>query len=326
VKSGGTRTTFAGVVELGSWIVVAVVGAITLTQAFGWAGTSLVAVAQTLTPYLFLVLVPIVLVALWRRRLILGAVAAAVGAGIALLGVPLVLPAEPDRAAPESAGLRIAAANLWYQNGDVADVAGALGELHADVLVLSEYTPAHQVVLHASPLAAEFPHRIDRRAPGGAGIAVWSRRPVEVGDPIDTHHSSIDLTVDGPDGEVRLVAVHMPTPIDDFDAWRRDLRTAADIGRSASEPTLLIGDLNASFWHPDFRDLLDAGFVDANAAAGSGFSTSWPMNRIVPPFVRLDHALTAGGLVPTDVGDFEVPGSDHRGVIVTVAPALSTTP
>jgi hypothetical protein len=37
--------------------------------------------------------------------------------------------------------------------------------------------------------------------------------------------------------------------------------------------------------------------------------------------VRLDHALTAGGLVSTDVDDFHVPGSDHRGLVVTVAPA-----
>jgi hypothetical protein len=37
--------------------------------------------------------------------------------------------------------------------------------------------------------------------------------------------------------------------------------------------------------------------------------------------VRLDHALTVGGLVSADVVDFEIPGSDHRGLMVTVAPA-----
>ena len=35
-------------------------------------------------------------------------------------------------------------------------------------------------------------------------------------------------------------------------------------------------------------------------------------------FVRLDHALTAHGLRSTAIEDFAVPGSDHRGFVVTV--------
>ena len=116
--------------------------------------------------------------------------------------------------------------------------------------------------------------------------------------------------------------MHMATPFDDFDGWRNDLAIAREVGRTTTRPTLLIGDLNASYWHPDFRRLLDAGFVDAHAAAGSGFSTSWPTNGVIPPFVRLDHALTTAGLVSTAVDDVDVPGSDHRGMIVSVAPTL----
>lgn len=313
-------------VELMAWLVVAFVGSLLLTQTVGWAGTRLVAVAQTLTPYFGLLLGALTAVALWRRRWLLATVAAAVTIGIAALATPLALVAEAEPAHPDATGLTVAAANLWYRNADIVDTAAALADLDADVLVLSEYTPEHQAALQASGLADTYPHRIDRRSSGGAGIAVWSRLAVDVGDPFDSHHASLDLTVAGPDGDVRVIAMHMPTPIDDFDDWRRDLRTAADFGRSAVGPTLLIGDLNASFWHPDFRRLLDAGFVDANAAAGSGFSTSWPTDRIVPPFVRLDHALTAGGLVSTDVADFDVPGSDHLGVVVTVAPTLPAAP
>jgi len=66
--------------------------------------------------------------------------------------------------------------------------------------------------------------------------------------------------------------------------------------------------------------LLDAGLVEAHIAHGRGFSASWPTDQIVPAFVRLDHALTTAGLVSTDVADFEIPGSDHRGFVVTVAP------
>jgi endonuclease/exonuclease/phosphatase (EEP) superfamily protein YafD len=113
----------------------------------------------------------------------------------------------------------------------------------------------------------------------------------------------------------------VPTPLISFENWQRDLATAARIGSDATSPTLVIGDLNASYWHPDFRELLDAGLVDAHIAQGQGFSSSWPVGRTIPPaFVRLDHALTTAGLVSTDVVDFEIPGSDHRGFVVTVAP------
>jgi endonuclease/exonuclease/phosphatase (EEP) superfamily protein YafD len=118
-----------------------------------------------------------------------------------------------------------------------------------------------------------------------------------------------------------VVAMHVPTPLVAFEAWRRDLHTAEQIGRDATGPTMVIGDFNATYWHPDFRRLLDAGFVDAHTASGQGFSTSWPTDSLVPPFVRLDHALTIGGLVATEVDDFEIPGSDHRGFVVTVSPA-----
>ena len=84
---------------------------------------------------------------------------------------------------------------------------------------------------------------------------------------------------------------------------------------------MVVGDFNASFWHPDFRALLDDGFTDAHIAAGKGFSASWPTDRWYPPFVRLDHALTTDSLVSTDVEDFDIAGSDHRGFVVTVAPA-----
>ena len=71
--------------------------------------------------------------------------------------------------------------------------------------------------------------------------------------------------------------------------------------------------------------MLDAGFVDAHTANGAGFSTSWPTTWPIPPFVRLDHALTTGGLVATDVEDFDVAGSDHLGMVVTVAPTRSSS-
>ncbi len=312
--------------DLVCWLTVASIGLLITTQAIGWAGTTTVAIAQSLTPYLAAPIALVVLLALWRGRLVLVTAATAVGFGIAVLGIPLAIGSSQPSAADGATGLRVASLNLWYANSEIAAVAEELVGLDTDLIVFSEYTPEHRAVLQAGPLADSYRYRIDRQGLGGAGVAVWSRVPMQVAETLDTFHNSLDVVVDGPDGAIRVVAMHMPTPILDFAAWRDDLAIAAEVGRETDAPTLLIGDLNATYWHPDFRRVLDTGFVDAHTAHGAGFSTSWPIGHRVPPFVRIDHALTTGGLVSTDVVDIDIPGSDHRGLVVTVAPARSAAP
>jgi endonuclease/exonuclease/phosphatase (EEP) superfamily protein YafD len=299
---------------------VALVGLLTISQAVGWAGTTTIAIFQSLTPYLGVALLPLIALAFWRRHLVLVTVASSVAAALLVLAAPLAFPDPQPPVAADSSGLRIASLNLWYENTRVDEIDEALAEVDADVIVFNEYTPPHRDTLQATPLADTYAERLDRPGLGATGIAIWSRWPLRIDEPIDTFNDSLDVTVSGPDGDIRIVAMHMPTPIVNFDAWRSDLETAADIGSNTTGPTLLIGDLNSSYWHPDFRRLLDVGFTDANAAMGSGFSTSWPTDKKIPPFVRLDHALTIGGLVSTGVVDFDVPGSDHLGLVVTVAP------
>lgn len=306
--------------------MVGVAGFIMLTQTFGWAGTRIIAVAQSLTPYLGFLLVPIALVALWRRRFHLATVCVAIGFGILVLSAPLAFPGDQPEPVEGAQGLRIASVNLLYRNDRIDDVAAMLDELAPDVIVFAEYTTEHQAALQRHHLADRYPSRNDRVALLAGGIALWSRLPVVVNEPPDTHTYSLDVTVEGPDGDVRIVAMHVPTPLDNFVNWRSDLGVAAQIGRDATSPTMIVGDLNSSYWHPAFRRVLDAGFVDAHTANGGGFSTSWPTDKPFPPFVRLDHALTTEGLVATDVEDFEIPGSDHRGLVVTVAPAAPATP
>ena len=299
---------------------MAVVGAVVLTQALGWSGARLLAIAHSLTPYLAIALLIAIGVAFWRGHLMIVTVGAAAVFGVAVLGTPLAFPGPQPPPVSDSVGLEVASLNLWYRNQRIHEVADVLDEVEADVIVFSEYTPAHQAVLSAAPLADRYPYRVERNGDRPTGVAVWSRWPLSNSALLATYHSSHDVIVSGPDGDLRLVAMHMATPFDDLDGWRSDLAIARTIGETTDEPTLLIGDLNSSHWHPDFRRVLDAGFVDANAATGSGLSTSWPTNQLIPPFVRLDHALTTNGLVATSIVDVEVPGSDHRGLVVSVAP------
>ncbi len=318
--SGGGGEAGHGFVRLLAWLTIAIVGVVTITQALGWSPTRGVVIVQTLTPYLGLALVPVTLYSLWRSERVMTTTCLAIGLGLLILATPLALPpdqAEPD---PEATGLRVASINLYFRNDRVDEVAGRVHDLEPDVIVFNEYTTRHRATLQSSQLAGDYPYRIDR-AGWSDGIAVWSRTPVVVGDDPETTNDGLDVVVDGPDGPVRLLALHVPTPIRSFEGWNDDLDTAARFARAATGAAMVVGDLNASYWHPPFRDLLDAGLTDAHTAVGAGFSTSWPTNRRVPAFVRLDHALVTDELVTVDVQDFDAPGSDHRGFVVTVVPA-----
>jgi hypothetical protein len=52
---------------------------------------------------------------------------------------------------------------------------------------------------------------------------------------------------------------------------------------------------------------------------GEGLTASWPDHKRVPPFARIDHALVDSRVVPTDVRNVTLPGSDHIGFVIEVA-------
>ena len=312
--------------ELIGWAIVAFVGVVALSQAIGWTANQTGAIVLSLTAYLGLLLVPLAAIALWQRWLVLAMACGAVGIGLLILAAPVAYPGHRPEPITGAAGVRVASVNLLYSNDRLDEVVTTLEDLSPDIIVFSEYTIDHQSTLQGSALADHYTYRIDRTGRYANGIAVWSRYAVTVGENLDTYNYSLDVSVEGPDGHIRIVAMHAPTPLVSFDDWQRDLATAARIGNDAQSPTLVVGDLNASYWHPDFRELLDAGLVDAHISHGHGFSASWPTDKIVPAFIRLDHALTTEGLVSTDVADFEIPGSDHRGFVVTVAPTRRAMP
>ena len=257
------------------------------------------AVAQSLAPYLALAMAPIgVAAALAGRRTTMALTASAVGIGSLVLARPVVFPpALRAVAGGASTGLRIASLNLLYTN-DEANIGAAADDLRGrdlDVIVFVEYTAGHERALRDSELADDFPCRIERSGPGASGIAIWSKSPAEAGDRGDTTDRTLDVTVRSALGPVRVLAVHAHTPTDDFETWKHDLDQFRVLGRTGDEPTVVIGDFNASFWHPSFRALLDDGFTDAHIAFGSRVLGELAGRRVVsavhPPRPRADDRV-----------------------------------
>lgn len=307
-------------VEIAAWVTLVVIGVVMLSEIAQWTGTRTIATLQALTPHLALALVPIAGIAIWRGNLSITAGAGLVG----LAALAILAPAMRGRSSERpvgSNGLRVALVNLLYGNEQINAVAKDLADRDIDVIVFNEYTPEHQAALLASGLANSYPFKVDNSAPFAGGIAIWSRHELTVGTPPATDDPSLNVSAKTPVGRVRIIAVHPRTPIYDFAEWETDLRAIADIDPQDDAALLLLGDFNATYWHPGFRRILRSGYVDAHIAAGHPLSASWPTNNLIPRFVRLDHALTAGQLVSSDVEDFDIPGSDHRGFVVTVVPS-----
>lgn len=303
------------------WLVTAVVGVLLLTQTFGIDGNTELAMLHALTPYWLVITAPLAGFACWASQHRLALVTSLIGVGGLALTAPLVFTSTAPAPSADATGTTVAAVNLLYINPVIDEAADALLDQDADAIVFSEYTVEHQSALNNHPLAAQYDFKVERDGLFSGGIAIWSRYPITERERLDTANYALDIEIDAPDGLFRLLGIHAPTPIFDFDLWRSDLERFGEASASSPQPILIIGDFNASYWHPSFRALLGRGLLDAHARAGLGFSTSWPTDQFFPPFVRLDHALTGNGLVSTGVVDFDVPGSDHLGLVVTVAPA-----
>jgi len=303
-----------------SCVSIAVIGGVLLSEMAGWTGTRIVATLQALTPQLTLILIPLAGIALSQGQYVMAASAGVVGLVAIGTMAPILFHGSAEPSNSETAGLRVALANLLYGNPQMAAAASDLAGRNLDVIVFNEYTPEHQAVLLASALADDYPFKVDRSEPFAGGIAIWSRHELTICTPPATFDPSLAVSAQTTAGSLQIVAVHPRTPIYDFNDWKQDLRALAHVDRANGKALLLIGDFNATYWHPLFRHFLNTGYIDAHVAARRALSASWPTDKVIPRFVRLDHALTAGGLISTGVEDFDIPGSDHRGFVVTVAP------
>jgi endonuclease/exonuclease/phosphatase (EEP) superfamily protein YafD len=312
------------------WISAGVLAGIAASPWITTANGRLVTVLRALMPWAGMTGAPMALLA-WRHGHLRAAfVHAVVATTTTAVCRPLVRrPSAPSTRNIDQA-LAVLHANLLYINHDMPGVARELRPLGADVVTFSEYTPHHATELRTAWLESEYPYRVERPARGASGTALWSRHPITERSTTRTKHHTVVADVHAPGGTVRVIVIHTQSPIVHHGEWLSDLERLAAM--PIERPAVMTGDFNAGWWHPEFRALFGSGWRDAHVASGHGLSCSWPTERWHalfnwhPPFVRLDHALISQQLELVDVVDLDVPGSDHRGLIVSVIPTARAAP
>jgi len=218
--------------------------------------------------------------------------------------------------------LRVMSANVQAQNPYTRPFLDEVERVSPDVIAVIEVT--ERWARAVEPLQQEYPFTITSRSQDDRkyGVTILSRYEIEP-IPLSPELGALAFrgaaaTVQTPAGPVRVVAVHPRPPTGIAASRQRDaqLTLVNELVRQfqANEPTIVLGDINATPWSHGYR-LLIKGTTLRNTRRGSGIMGSW--HSAIPSALRIpiDHILVND---PVGVSAIELGtdiGSDHLPVI-----------
>ncbi|HYB36413.1 MAG TPA: endonuclease/exonuclease/phosphatase family protein [Mycobacterium sp.] len=289
-------------------------------------------ITAALSPYLMLCAPVSAALLIWGRCWVLAI--AAVGLTVAAFAVQLPLYLDSDAGRTAGVEVRLMSANIYEGMADPDHLVRS-ARAHADVIAFQELTPQEADRLSRAGLDATFPYRwLDARG-DGRGVGMWSRFPIDAPRRIGDYtfgFLTAQIRVAGVSIDPTVVVAHLagpwPHPIDD---WRRDINrlplTLSEVGEQAGAGSVIVAaDLNSTTDMRPFRALLRNGYRDAAEQSGAGIKPTFPADSRLPPLVAIDHILTRN-CTATSLRTLKIPGSDHRGLVATIAiPRSSARP
>ena len=289
------------------------------------------AMAASFAPYGWPAWLAAVVFALLGARGRTRLVAAPLGLALAWHTAVLVpyLP-SPDRAVAASrSSVTVLELNLKFGLADLDALARQVRSGRPDVLVLAEATRSDEKALARKSWSQDFPyllgtagHDYDPVTGFGdsRGTLVLSRHPVTVLDYAEgTSLTNLAVRVELPGHPFTLVAAHPANPEHGVDTWVADAEGVTRLAlQHAGGPLVVAGDLNATGEHLTLRELAaKAGLTDT--AAGQGWHPTFPADAWYPPLIQIDHVLASSDFRTTRYRTVRVPGTDHLGLLVTLA-------
>lgn len=324
-RHASLTTAFAGL-ALGYAIIAVLLRALPLSNL-----PALLAVVSL--PYLPMGVLAAILTLVLCRRVLLALAGAAILAVTLAVQVPWYLGGQTSDT-DQHLTIRVLSSNLRYGQADPAFFT-ELAETGADVITVSELTTEAAERFDQSGIGRTFPYSSLIPRPGAGGIGLWSRYPItEVPDARrEGNLVAARLRVPGLAFEPTLVSVHLMSPIagdeNTFVDWNQRITAAksefAGYAEAAGPAAVIIaGDFNSTVDMRQFRDLLDVGYQEAVRQTGAGFGPTYSPHPRIPPLITIDHVLTRNSTA-TSIHTVDVPGSDHRALLATVAVPLDPT-
>jgi endonuclease/exonuclease/phosphatase (EEP) superfamily protein YafD len=298
---------------------------VAIMRLVAWDDIQVFAILNCVTAFVYLPAWIVVVVAVvCRRPVFLSAGLLIVGAQLLFLWPELSATRPVPAWARNAPALQILDANVYSENPSMAGYAAEISSMRPQLVIMEESTPADVVQLGREGALKGLPYRFEVYRYDPFAFFVASRYPLFdtrviylYGRPL-----MVQTTLELPSGPQPLWAVHTIAPVPvSFAQWKGQLADIAHLVRTRGPRGLLIvGDFNATWNSLGFRGILADGVSDGAAARGRAFDMTWSqMMPPLPPFVRIDHVLTGPGVAVTHIGTVDGPGSDHRGLIATVA-------
>ena len=255
-----------------------------------------------------------------RRRRPLAVLAVLV---VALTGLHLswTLPFfVPDHRPVVGPGFTLLTQSTYNGGVDVARLTAAAVDV--DVVVLTETTPSFLSALQTPAWDEEFPYALGAGSGPPADTSVFSRYPLS--QSTDAGHRDFTqwvTTVSVPGrAPVRLVAAHPCNPYCGRGLFAVDhALLEGSVRANQGSPLVVAGDLNAIDDHAPLVRLRADGMRSATDLVGAGWLPTYPANRSFPPLFAIDHVLVNDQLTVTALRTVRLPGTDHLGLVATVA-------
>lgn len=228
----------------------------------------------------------------------------------------------PDTPAANS--LSVVSANMHFSNVNPRALLAWAKAQKADIIALHEVTDAlaQSLKKDASGL---YPHQRLEPSEGNFGIALLSRFPLVKHDApfMQSGGSSQNVKVSVPGiGEVTLISVHPMPPVSAVTTALRN-KDLLSLSKLAKTRAVMLGDFNATPWHPVLHELGRKGWGRATPA-----QATWPTATLAPTSeilgrsvgigLSLDHVLATSDWTVISASVGPDIGSDHLPVHATL--------
>ncbi len=237
---------------------------------------------------------------------------------------PWLMAAFSSRAVAQSeiaTAARVACANVYYYNRERERLVAVFTAVDPDVLGLVEVGDEDRRLLKQDP---RWPHQVWSSRRDLFKVALLSKRRIVTSQIHDFEGTNaIEALIDLGEAPLRVLLIHPYSPVSPELAQRRDraLVQIAKLCATSREPLLVMGDWNITAGAPLWRPLL--ALSDLRLAPGRQPAT-WPW-FLGPCGIAIDHILVRGAGID-DLAAFNLPGSDHRGLVTTVSVPPWSTP